>query len=66
MLGVGIILIFVVVMLFSLVRSAGMADRKFEELQWIEAMKESNGLDKKRKEADEQIRKGSDQVIKVT
>ena len=66
MLGVGIILIFVVVMLFSLVRSAGMADRKFEELQWIKAMKESNGLDKKRKEADEQIRKGSDQVIKAT
>lgn len=43
MLGIGIVLIFVVVMLFSLLKSAGMADRKFEELQSMDAIREKKG-----------------------
>ncbi len=33
MIGFGIFLVFMIVMLFSLAKSAGMAERKFEELQ---------------------------------
>ncbi|MCI9017872.1 MAG: hypothetical protein HFI26_05800 [Lachnospiraceae bacterium] len=45
MIGFGIFLVFMVVMLFSLTKSAGMAERKFEELQRIHALNEADSLD---------------------
>lgn len=43
--GFGIFFLFVVVLLFSLTKSAGMAERKFEELQRIHALNETDSLD---------------------
>lgn len=47
MIGFGIFLMFMIIMLFSLAKSAGMAERKFEELQSINDSKETSSLDAK-------------------
>ena len=45
MIGFGIFFVFMIVMSFSLAKSAGMAEKKFEELQNMNHLKESGGLD---------------------
>ena len=40
MIGIGIYLAFMIVMSFSLAKSAGMAERKFEELQSREVQRD--------------------------
>ncbi len=45
MIGAGIIVFLMLVLYFSLARSAGMADRKMEEIYRLSAAREAGGLD---------------------
>ena len=45
MIVAGIIVTVVMVMFFSLAKSAGMADRKLEEIHRLSAAREAGGLD---------------------
>lgn len=43
MIGIGILTALVGLVFFALIRSAGMADRKFEEIQRLTAEREAGG-----------------------
>lgn len=45
MIGIGIVAAVVYVSCFALVKSAGMADRRLEEIQRLTAEREAGGLD---------------------
>ena len=45
MIGAGIIVIAVLVVYFSLAKSAGMADRRLEEIHRLSAAREAGGVD---------------------
>ncbi len=45
MIGIGILIALVGLVFYALIRSAGMADRKLEEIQRLTAEREAGGVD---------------------